>query len=168
MMKTIRSFANSKLLRNAFLISFIAFGIVYLISFQEGHYWIHARYALDGTNKPNDFFPSMHCNQKETCANGDPYWLYFYSTNGRGHPVFDYMITIITFPNGEQYYNTERFDYQRSRVIADPADEFSRKLAWISDQGPVDEYDIWRIRNASDHHSLKKVLADVNFKQVNK
>ena len=114
--------------------------------------------------QPSFTSTSNECNQKESCKNGAPFHLYFYSTNGRDTRfVNPYMITVITIPGAEQYFKIEPFNYGRSRAIADPVADFKTNQIWLIDRGPIERQDIWQIRNAKNIEDLRSILKRHSF-----
>ena len=130
-------------------------------------YVLHIVRGRELVNQTTFSSMSNECNQKERCKNGDEYWLYFFSTNGRDRGlVRPYMITVITIPAAEQFFKIEPFDYNRSRAIADPVAEFQTNLVWLNGYGPIESQDIWQIRNSMNHNDLRVVLERNNFKSL--
>jgi len=73
----------------------------------------------------------------------------------------DDMITVVTFPDGTQFYKREPFDYSKSRVIADPPQK--ENLDKWSDHS---NRDIRDIRNAKDHAELRTKLEQHFYRRV--
>lgn len=160
--------SNRLTLRTLFFV-FAVVAFLCCISFYltRPDYAQHIRRARAWVGKPAFTSTSNECNQREQCTNGDEYYLYFFSTNGRDRGfVQPYMITVITFPGGEQYFKIEPFDYSRSRAIADPAAEFQTNMVWLRKHGPIERQDIWQIRNAMSHDDLYLILQRNDFKSA--
>jgi hypothetical protein len=109
---------------------------------------------------------SAMCNRKLKCENGDAFHLYFWSTNGGpGLSIrSNYMISVITLPDGKQYSKEEAFHYVRSRVIGDPPDKLEENIQWLGLTTPATGYDFWDIHHAADQAGLCKTLLKHGFK----
>ncbi len=112
-------------------------------------------------NEPDAYSGTVFCNRKLNCKNGDPFQLYFWSTNG-GTTTFqlNYMVSIISLPSGEQYVKQEAFDYRRSRLIGDHPKELEGNLQSL---GVYRGYDFWEIHNAADDSDLRAILNRHDF-----
>jgi len=125
----------------------------------------HLSIAKELTNKPDECKTSAMCNRRIECINGDPFHLYFWSTNG-GPGISirsNYMVSVITFPDGKQFTKQENFDYNRSRAIADPFDRFTEDSQWLGVKTSASGYDMWDIVHAKDHGDLGAILENHGF-----
>eukprot|EP01047_Picozoa_sp_COSAG01_P084676 COSAG01_NODE_18272_length_1087_cov_1.682186_2_plen_180_part_00 len=117
------------------------------------------------TQEPDGFKMTAMCNRKLECENGDTYHLYFWSTNGG--PGFsirsNYMISVITLLDGQQYVKQEAFAYIRSRVIGDPPDKLTENIQWLGLETPANGYDFWDIHHASNQAELCDILIKHEF-----
>ena len=123
------------------------------------------RTARELVDQPDASKTTAECNRKLTCENGDPFHLYFWSTNGGSGLTVQgsYMLSVITLPDGGQFVKEERFSYVRARVIGDPIYELEDNIRWLGLQVPANGYDFWDIHHSKSHSELRMLLEKHGF-----